>query len=472
MIVASGNIKYAGLIAPADELLSVAQQCASIRYPVTVPYNLYIDGRMLGFGFVVDEAILLERFHARTLAGITKESWARVGLIAPTSMTPDSHGVNLVFLLDSPVAMNKPRRARFFYNMVSQWLTRFGRKCRLVGGPGDYVTVSSDMLGSPRRYTLDEISEVIGKCYRRSSKAPNIAAWTHYSSVSYFPGVGFVDRDGACLDSAARRRKARPAAVAGKGGMPIRDLLGERERERRSHGAATRNHRNAYLSLLSIIWTLAETPHLSAQEVASETGLSLEKARSYLNREAFAKRVRAGTARTLEYEIGGEYAEMHRALLDKAFRLIQPFAIYVFILGLQTDSDRQATGAAQAQGCLADNSDVGTRPSGKAVQPDDNRRSGTLHPVNCPEAATLRLRAAVAPLTCAEPSITAIASQRIHAEPITQAALRLSVPRLQNPILPLRLLRTDGRKRKSQKQLAIERHLPDAKDALQALACY
>lgn len=439
---------------PISLLQDRYQSSAPASYPAAVPSNLYIDGYMLGFGILVDESILLKRLHVRTLDGITKESWTRAGLITPTSMTPDAYGVNLAFLLDSPVAMNQPKRAQFFYNMVSQWLHRFWCNCRLIGGPGDYVTVDSDVLSVPRVYTLDGISKVIGKRYRQSQHVPNIAAWTHNSDVLCVRGGGFVDRHGELIGSAARSRKVKPVAAAGSGDVPVCDLLAESDREKRSRGAATKNHAEAYLSLLSIIWTLNDTPHLSVQELVAETGLSSDRVRSYLNRELFAKRVRAGT-HALEYEIGGKNAEMHRALLDKAFRSIQSFAIYVFYIGLAgVGSETLATGAAQAQRCIPDSSDldsfdVGTRPQGKALQPTDGTQSGQLRPFDGGEAATLRLGATVATRGSAGDAFTDIACWRIHAEPIKPAAPRRSAPCLPETILPLCPLGTNGKKETS-----------------------
>lgn len=477
MILSQSASKHVELVHSPIPLLQYCYQSSPpASYPATVPYNLYVDGFMLGFGILVDESILIERLHVRTLAGITDESWTRAGLIVPTSVTPDRYGVNLAFLVDSPVSMNQPKRARFLYCMVDQWLYRFNGHCRLVGGPGDYVIVDSDVLSSPRVHTLDAISNVIGKRYRLSQRVPNIAAWTHREpSVCKSAVIGSTSLDGACTRSAPKAKPVarkgfmigehkpawmerpesagNPVAVAGK--VPVRDLLAEREHEKRSRGAATKNHKDAYLSLLSIIWTLDETPHLSAQELALETGLSLNSVRSYLDRDVFAKRVRAGTARTLEYEIGGKNAEIHRALLGKALRLMYQTATYVFYMGVQGSSETLATGAAQAQGCKPDSSDldssdVGPRPQGKAGQPFDSTRGGSIHTFDHIDAATLRLQATVAPHDSTRDVLTDIA---MLANPcrtdIKPASPRRSAPCLPNHILPLCPLGTDGSKEKS-----------------------
>lgn len=298
--------------------------------PASVPFPLYVDGRMLGFGILADEDILLKRLNVRSLKSINALTWERIGLPAPSSIVRDRYGVNLTILLDSPVAMNSAQQRRFFYNMAGQWMDVFGRPCRLIGGPGDYVTVRNDVLTSPwaRRYALDDLARRMGRRFK--CHVPNIGQWTHYRPVIQ-TGWGFADAETGELPGVGRNRQPD-------------DTITETATDRCSRGAATKNHDTVYINLLAIIWTLADSPHLSAQEIAVETGLTPNVVRDHLNREHFDKRLRAGCARTYEYAIGGENDQKHRALLGKAFRLMQRFAIYVLLLEPERPG---ATGAAR-----------------------------------------------------------------------------------------------------------------------------
>jgi hypothetical protein len=285
---------------------------------------------MLGFGVLVDESILVDRFRARRLENISARMWRRLRLPAPSSIVRDRCGVNLVFLLDAPVALENDGQRRFFYNMVGQWLRVFKKRCRLIGGPDDYVMARGDVLVSPltRRYALADLVRIMGQ--RFSANVPNIAQWTHYRDIEGTEWGLANSETGELTGSATRRKHPDLEKWAD---LPALVTPDEQLREKRSRGAATKNHATACTNLLAIIIVLADTPYMTAREIAEETGLSEKRVRDHLNREQFGKRLRAGCARSYEYVISGEKLG---ALLDKALRLIGTFAIYVFYCQQQT----------------------------------------------------------------------------------------------------------------------------------------
>lgn len=200
---------------------------------------LFIDGRMLGFGILVDDKILCHRLRVENVDSIVDADWSELSLPVPTSTVSDQRGAYLTYLLESPVLMSLPRSARFFYCMVAQWLKRFGARCRLVGGPDDYSMAPQD-VHDQRHYTLEEFAAVMGNRYRHT--VPNIAAWKHDGDVRYVDNVGFVDQDGVITGSAARSMSKRPVAkvpgCAGNGSTS--DLHEQHQFELRSLGAKTR----------------------------------------------------------------------------------------------------------------------------------------------------------------------------------------------------------------------------------------
>jgi predicted DNA-binding transcriptional regulator AlpA len=281
---------------------------------------LYIDGRMLGFGILVDDKILCHRLRVENVDSIVDADWTELSLPVPTSTVSDRRGAYLTYLLESPVLMSLPRSARFFYCMVAQWFKRFEARCRLVGGPDDFVLAPHDLLHTCRRYSLDEFAAVVGKRYQHN--VPNIAAWKHRESTWRFPGLGFrcVDSDGVIheIQEKPANHEKPERAVDLKQTEPNLDLYTQRQFEMRSRGGKTARREVEHLNLMKIISVLRERPFSSVEEVSESTGISVKRVRDHLNKNTFPKRLRKGTMRTFEYE----NSEKHKALLDKGLRSI------------------------------------------------------------------------------------------------------------------------------------------------------